>query len=490
MTACPRRLPLCVTLLLACTLARGQAAADPPRLPFRVEVVDADDGWPVSLVELRTTGHLSYISDNAGVIAIDAPELMDREVWFTIHSHGYDIPADGFGIRGVRLTPRAGGSAQVPVHRTNIARRLGRITGAGIFGESQKLGERVDWIESGVVGCDSVQNAVHRGALFWLWGDTALFHSQLGVFHATGAVTPLRPIADFVPPVALPFRPMVDAQGRPREVARLPGDGPTWLTCMVSVPDAGGRERLVAVYAKIRTPMHVTEWGVCAWDDATERFTHAQTFWREADHAADAPSGCPEGHATRWTDEDGTHWILFGNPFPRLRCRAAFEAFMDVPSWEHLAWQETVPVDRADPPPADAGPRAAPESVRPHSGTIAWHPWRNRWVTVFMQWWGTPSAFGELWYAEADSPTGPWGPAVKVLSHDNYTFYNPRIHAEWFDADAPILIFEGTYSRAFADRPEPTARWDYNQVLYRLDLDDEALAPARGESRRAAPGTR
>ena len=90
-----------------------------------------------------------------------------------------------------------------------------------------------------------------------------------------------------------------------------------------------------------------------------------------------------------------------------------------------------------------------------------------------------PSALGELWYAEADQPTGPWGPAVKIVSHENYTFYNPRIHPEFTDPESPILLFEGTYTMQFADRPHPVPRYDYNQVLYRLDLDGAALAPAR-----------
>jgi hypothetical protein len=42
-----------------------------------------------------------------------------------------------------------------------------------------------------------------------------------------------------------------------------------------------------------------------------------------------------------------------------------------------------------------------------------------------------------------------------------------------------VLIFEGTYSQTFADHPEPTPRYDYNQMLYRLDLDDPALKPAQ-----------
>jgi hypothetical protein len=100
-----------------------------------------------------------------------------------------------------------------------------------------------------------------------------------------------------------------------------------------------------------------------------------------------------------------------------------------------------------------------------------------------MQTFGRPSAFGEIWYAESDSPYGPWGPAVKVLSHRNYTFYNPRLHADLSPANAPILLFEGTYTHAFSDNQQPTPRYDYNQMLYRLDLDDAALAPARGANR-------
>jgi hypothetical protein len=82
---------------------------------------------------------------------------------------------------------------------------------------------------------------------------------------------------------------------------------------------------------------------------------------------------------------------------------------------------------------------------------------------------------GEIWYAEADSPFGPWGSAVKVVGHDNYTFYNPHLHPEFTAPDSPVLLFEGTYTATFADRPPATPRFDYNQILYRLDLDDPAL---------------
>ncbi len=124
--------------------------------PCRVEVVEKGSGWPVPLVELRTTHNVRLITDNAGVIAFDLPELMGRETWFDVLGHGYEIPKDGFGYRGVRLTPEPGKTLKIEVTRTIIARRLGRITGAGLFAESQKLGRELDWRESGVLGCDSV----------------------------------------------------------------------------------------------------------------------------------------------------------------------------------------------------------------------------------------------------------------------------------------------------------------------------------------------
>src|SRR4051812_17160853 len=83
--------------------------------PCRIEVVDVESGWPVPLVELRTTHGLRFITDNNGVIACDAPELMNREVWFDVLGHGYEVKKDGFGYHGVRVTPAAGKTLTVQV---------------------------------------------------------------------------------------------------------------------------------------------------------------------------------------------------------------------------------------------------------------------------------------------------------------------------------------------------------------------------------------
>ena len=431
----------------------------------RIEIVEAGSGWPVPLVELRTTHQMQFFSDNAGVIAFDAPELMERETWFDVIGSGYEVPKDGFGYRGVRLKPEPGKTLRVEVSRTIIAKRIGRITGAGLFAESQKLGSDLDWPESGVLGSDSTQNAVHRGKMFWLWGDTTLAHYPLGIFDCSSATSVVQPLESFEPPLKLKLDYFTNDQGTPRGVGKMPGDGPTWITAYVSLPDKTGTPHLVASYLKVKPPLDAYEWGLCVWNDGTSNFDKLRVLWTKSKKTPERPP-VPDGNPAFVKDASGREWVLFGDPFPVLRFPATFEAWQDSKTWEVLKPQTKL---------------VSPDgkTVKPHSGDIAWNPFRQRWVTVFMENFGKPSAFGELWYAEAPAPTGPWGTAVKILSHKNYTFYNPRLHPEFTPTNSPVLLFEGTYTQTFADRPHPTPRYEYNQILYRLDLDDAALKPAQ-----------
>src|SRR5262245_38281056 len=125
-------------LAVAAAMAASRGHAADAAQACRINVVDRDSGWPVPLVELRTNHQVRFVSDNAGVIAFDLPELMGRETWFDVIGHGYEAPKDGFGFKGVRLTPEPGKTLKVEVRRTILAKRLGRSTGAGLFAESQK----------------------------------------------------------------------------------------------------------------------------------------------------------------------------------------------------------------------------------------------------------------------------------------------------------------------------------------------------------------
>ena len=397
-------------------------------LPCRIRVVEEGSGWPVPLVELRTTHNVRFVTDNAGMIAFDLPELMGQDTWFDVHGQGYEVKPDGFGYRGVRLKPTSGESLKVLVQRTSIAKRLGRLTGAGIYGESQKLGAAFGWKETGVLGCDSVLVAEHLGRLHWVWGDTTLAKYPLGIFDSSSA-TDRHPLRRLEPPLRMRFDYLTGPDGSPRGVAAVPGEGPTWLSALVSLRDASGHPHLVASYSKIKPPLEAYECGLVGWDEESRIFKPLRKIWTKSE--------------------------------------TTFEAWQNPEIWEPLLAQESVPGVDSD------------AAVKPHTGSIAWNPWRKRWVTVFMEKFGKPSAFGELWYAEAESPTGPWGPAIKVLSHQHYTFYNPRLHPELVPDASPILLFEGTYTIQFSDGKEPTPRYEYNQVLYRIDLDDPALAKAK-----------
>lgn len=437
--------------LLLTSLAMTLAAS--ALQPCRVVIVDRENGWPVPLVELRTTHETRHVSDNAGLVAIDEPDLLGNEVWFGVHGHGYGVAKDGFGYEGVRLKLLPGGECRVEVERRILAKRLGRLTGGGLFAEAAKLGDPPVLPESGVFGCDSVQVAEHAEGLFWVWGDSLLPGHPLGIFHASAATTPRRPLARCEPPLALAFDYFRDPAGRPRAVAPMPGEGPTWLSGLVSWP--GGP--LAATYTKVRGYLDEYEAGLCVWDPRQKLFVPERIVWRKQD-AGEKPV-LLTGHAVRWRDPAGAPWILFGNPFPSARCPDDFDSWKSPEKWQRVL------------PPAPL--RAADGAeITAHGGSIAWSAHRQRWVAVFTRKAPGPAPLGEVWYAESASPFGPWERAVMVLRHDNQTFYNPRLHPELAPADAPFLLFEGTYTTEFADHARPTPRYQYNQILYRLDFAD------------------
>ncbi len=433
--------------------------------PFQIEIIDKETKWPVPLVQLKTTHSVGFVTDNKGVAAVDQPDLLGREVWFHMSSDGYEVPPDGFGQRGFRCAPVEDGKIVVEIRRKSIAKRLGRLTGAGMFAEAQKLGLGSPLPDSGVYGCDSVLLSEYRGGLFWLWGDTSVSKYPLGIFHSTAATTSRSPLEAFTPPISIDYKLFRGDDGGPRGVAHFDGKGPTWLGGMTTLRDKGGVERLVATYSKIEGHTEEHDVGLCTWNDEDQRFVVTKSLWKAGD--GEKPK-LPRGHPLKWTDPEGRMWVLFGDPFPRLRIPADYESWMDPGTWEEI--KDSTARLRS----ADDG-----KQIEAHRGSVCWSPYRNRWITIFTQNLGKPSSFGELWYAESDSPLGPWGAAVKVMSHKNYSFYNPRIHPELLPENSKFIVFEGTYTAEFADKAAPTERYNYNQILYRVDLDDQNLKAAQ-----------
>ena len=105
--------------------------------------------------------------------------------------------------------------------------------------------------------------------------------------------------------------------------------------------------------------------------------------------------------------------------------------------------------------------------------TIRWNPHRRRYVGLFSE--QTPK-LSQTWYAESDSPTGPWTYMRKVVSHNGITFYNPCHHFDQYGGR--VILFEGTVTlwKGFGETTQPSLQhYDYNQMMYSLDLDDSRL---------------
>src|SRR5262249_24604352 len=115
------------------------------------------------------------------------------------------------------------------------------------------------------------------------------------------------------------------------------------------------------------------------------------------------------------------------------------------------------------------------KAVFAHGGSVYWNRFRGRWVMIAVESRGT-SPLGEVWFAEADTPLGPWVYARKIVTHEKYSFYNPKQDPMFDQQDGRVIYFEGSYTHTFSGNNEQTPRYDYNQIMHKLTLTDPRLA--------------
>ncbi len=136
---------------------------------YAIHVVDADTGRGVPLVALTPQNGSTVFTDSNGIAAFNQSGLMNQNISFDFRSYGYT----GFGATLLTTTD---GSVQVPINRTNLAERLYRLTGAGIYQDSVAVGAPVPiaqpLLNANVAGQDSVQATVYNGQIYWFFGDT------------------------------------------------------------------------------------------------------------------------------------------------------------------------------------------------------------------------------------------------------------------------------------------------------------------------------
>jgi hypothetical protein len=477
---------------------------------FTIEVVDQDTGRGVPLVELETTNRICFYTDSAGIVAFDEPGLMNQRVFFTVTSHGYEFPKDGFGFRGVALDVKPGGSAQLKIKRINIAQRLYRITGGGIYRDSVLVGRKPPikepLLNALVVGQDTVYATVYQGNIHWFWGDTTRVAYPLGLFAVAGATSKLPQDGGLDPSIGVDLEYFTGEDGFARKMAPLFEQYPVWIDGLVTLKDDAGRERMVAHYSHMKSLGERIGRGLVVWNDASNTLEKLKEF------DINIPLG-PAGHAFR-VDVDGQDFFYFCAPYPSIRVKADWKSIQDPASYQGFtplapgaryekgstklerdgdgkllfAWKSNTPplVPQEQDELVAAGLMKREESpqrledadrhepVLLHGGSVHWNEFRKRWIMIGQQGNGT-SKLGETWYAESTKPEGPWVYARKIVTHDKMDFYNPTQHA-FFDQDGGRMIyFEGTYTNTFSGNPTPTPRYEYNQIMYRLDLSDPRL---------------
>jgi len=486
----------------------------------QIEIVDAQTSRGVPLVELETVDHLRLVTDSAGRVAFREPGLMNQTVFFFVRSHGYELPPDSFGMVGRRIETCPGGKTVLEVRRLNVGERLYRITGAGIYRDSVLLGEPVPLAEpllnAQVLGQDGAQTAIYRGKVYWFWGDTARLSYPLGNFRTTGAVSDLPTSGGLNPADGVNLRYFTGADGFAKQMCPFePRDGLVWMDGLLALSDETGRERLAAHFMRLKGLGEMLEHGLAIFNDEKQEFDRLATFKFEDQWQ------CPRGHASRHREED-QEFFYFCTPFPNVRVEADLPSLLDPASYE--AWTCLADGSEADPKKArlqrdrdgrlvyrwtakapPVGPKEEQEfiqaglmepaeawflpldvesgkQVQMHSGSVRWNPWRKRWILIGVQIGGDKSFLGEVWYAEAPQAVGPWRRTCKIVTHNRYTFYNP-VHHDFFDeADGRLIYFEGTYASTFSGNPDATPRYDYNQIMYRLDLSDPRLKGVREQS--------
>ena len=203
--------------------------------------------------------------------------------------------------------------------------------------------------------------------------------------------------------------------------------------------------RLVARTSRSGRRMEAYEIGLCVWNDSTSRLRAHRRAVDEVGRCGRSSRRRPTGHPAFWKDA------------ARQGVGAVRQPAAHAPLPGHVRGLAGLvqPGRCSSPRRASFRPRDG-KPVKPHSGSIAWNAFRKRWVTVFMQAFGKPSVFGELWYAEADDADRPLGQGRQGSQPRHYTFYNP---CSGDSSNAPAKL---------PDDPGSRLPCYVHQIIYRL----------------------
>ncbi len=216
----------------------------------------------------------------------------------------------------------------------------------------------------------------------------------------------------------------------------IPGKGLVWIEGLIVIKDPSGEERLIATYTRQDGLKFPHECGLALFDDDLEIFK----AWLQMP--------CVRNHYSSHPFLHDDYWYFY----PWLRVPNNWDAIQDSTQWEQRDVQWSL------------------NGKRPAS--VVWNEHRQRWILLLED-------SGNVYYSEATEPEGPYGNEVRIIHHDKYNFYNVATHTFFNQEDGRVIFLEGTYTDTFSGAKEKTPRYNYNQVMYRLQLDDPRLLEAQ-----------
>lgn len=486
----------------------------PEMIPFKIQVVDSETGRGVPMIQLETTNGARYYTDSNGFVSFYDPGVMDQDVFFLISGHGYVFPKSSMGSVGERVTVRSGETKVFEVDRVNIAERLYRITGQGIYRHSLALGETspIDKpiLNAKVAKQDSAQVIQYNDELYWFWGDTLVTNDTDEKVRVTGAISKLPGKGGLEPDKGVNLEYFTDNGVVKELVPNLPDGAPKVSISSLLTTKKDGKEVLLAGFVSYSSDDKIVSRGLLQFNDSKKEFELVKVF------DEDEKVRYPEGKAFLFTDNGKEYWV-FCNPYPVMRVennynsiinQSQYEAFsplekgeavntgdfrknkIERDSKDNIVWgwkKDTAPIAQ-DQESRLIRLKLITESDKTYyqfknvetdvavtlkSASVHWNEYKNCWVMIAQSKQGN-KLLGDIYYSEADTPMGPWEKGKVIVSHNDYGFNDPIVHPYFSEDNGRIIYFEGNYSNE-SHSTKPTAYYDNNQIMYRLNLEDSRL---------------
>lgn len=397
------------------------------------------------------------------------------------------------------------------------------------------------FFRGGVVGNDSPIGAVFKDKIYWFFGDPGYIHTAFSHFATSGGTSSLPQNTDLDPKKGMNLNYFLGDESDNRfEGFAKPlynkesGQG-SFALWRAMVVNNQGEEELFSYFTELSGGQYDTlpealnslkesSHGIGKWSEDKQRFEIVEEF--PLDKPFKVRPVLTQYQNNFRVQEGGDTWFYFPNAYPTMRVPAEAQALRDpsqyqifTPIKQGTEWDDGSPqlVREDDQGDLDGQaqelkwewkPLTAPittlretmlveentirrsegihhltktSSGKPledaYWGAVYWNPYREKWTMVYMDLVDELSIGGEIWYAEADSPLGPWVYTQKILTHPGHVYYQPAHNPFFNQKEGRVLLINGTFHHCCQVPPGSprTPRHNYNTMIYRVDLADTRL---------------